>query len=236
SKNIFQKQRVLNGHDYRLYNFDFSDFGLSENETCLATIRMFMDLRLIRKFHIPYQGNNILQFLSPEDYKLVIGMIESAILSTDLEQYFQKKDKFIDLVRNGEEWEDINKRELLRGMMMTACDVSATTKPWRVQKKIAELVASEFFHQGDLEKQLKKEPLAMMDRERRHELPLMQVEFIDVICLPVYKIFAECWHSLKQLYDGCISNRQHWQRLIQTSTVFHMLYDILPSKGVIRFG
>ncbi len=45
-------------------------------------------------------------------------------------------------------------------MMMTACDVSAITKPWEVQRKVAELVASEFFEQGDLEKmQLNETPI-----------------------------------------------------------------------------
>ena len=38
------------------------------------------------------------------------------------------------------------------GMMMTACDVAAITKPWEVQQQVAQLVASEFFEQGDLEK------------------------------------------------------------------------------------
>ena len=35
---------------------------------------------------------------------------------------------------------------------MTACDISAITKPWEIQKKVAELVASEFMEQGDIEK------------------------------------------------------------------------------------
>lgn len=37
--------------------------------------------------------------------------------------------------------------------MMTACDVAAITKPWEIQKEIAQLVANEFFEQGDIEKQ-----------------------------------------------------------------------------------
>ena len=45
-------------------------------------------------------------------------------------------------------------------MMMTACDVSAITKPWEVQRKVAELVSSEFFEQGDMEKtQLNEAPI-----------------------------------------------------------------------------
>ena len=44
--------------------------------------------------------------------------------------------------------------------MMTACDVAAITKPWEIQQAIAQLVAGEFFEQGDIEKtQLGKKPL-----------------------------------------------------------------------------
>ena len=32
---------------------------------------------------------------------------------------------------------------------------------------------------------------AMMDRERKDELPQMQVGFIDVICLPLYKVSSK---------------------------------------------
>ena len=30
---------------------------------------------------------------------------------------------------------------------MTACDLGAITKPWHIQKKVARLVADEFFYQ-----------------------------------------------------------------------------------------
>ena len=44
--------------------------------------------------------------------------------------------------------------------MMTACDVSAITKPWPIQKRVAYLVAAEFFEQGDLERsRLNVEPM-----------------------------------------------------------------------------
>lgn len=74
-------------------------------------------------------------------------------------------------------------------MMMTACDVSAITKPWPVQKKVAEMIYSEFFEQGDLEKEtLKIKPIDIMNREKKDELPTMQVGFINTICLPVYQV------------------------------------------------
>lgn len=66
--------------------------------------------------------------------------------------------------------------EVLCGMMMTACDVSAIAKPWEVQHRVAKLVADEFFDQGDLEKlQLNTKPVAMMDR---YELEIKNLDLI----------------------------------------------------------
>lgn len=101
-------------------------------------------------------------------------------------------------------------------MMMTACDVSAIAKPWEVQHKIAKMVADEFFDQGDLEKlQLNTQPIAMMDRERKDELPKMQVGFIDVICMPLYRVLSETFPWIRPLYEGTVDNRQHWQDLAE---------------------
>lgn len=105
---------------------------------------------------------------------------------------------------------------VLCGMMMTACDVSAIAKPWEVQHKIAKMVADEFFDQGDLEKlQLNTQPIAMMDRERKDELPKMQVGFIDVICMPLYRVLSETFPWIRPLYEGTVDNRQHWQDLAE---------------------
>lgn len=86
----------------------------------------------------------------------------------------RKKDKFAELIIEGEM--DVNepeKRELLRAMLMTSCDLAAICKPWKIQKRVAELVASEFFEQGDLERSMHQTPIAMMDRNKKDELPAM---------------------------------------------------------------
>ncbi|KAK2142563.1 hypothetical protein LSH36_939g00073, partial [Paralvinella palmiformis] len=84
-----------------------------------------------------FQGNNILMSLNATDYKRLVGLLESAILSTDLALYFKKRGSFEKLVQSGEkEWKDSGKKDLLRGMMMTACDVAAITKPWEIQQQV----------------------------------------------------------------------------------------------------
>lgn len=43
---------------------------------------------------------------------------------------------------------------------MTACDVAAISKPWNIQKRVANMVANEFFEQGDRERtDLQVEPI-----------------------------------------------------------------------------
>ena len=56
-------------------------------------------------------------------------------------------------------------RSLARGLLMTACDLGAITEPWPTQKRVALLVADEFFYQGDLEKsQLKVDPIDTLSK------------------------------------------------------------------------
>ncbi|KAL0860907.1 hypothetical protein ABMA27_009443 [Loxostege sticticalis] len=313
------QDNIPSAETYNLYSFQFHDFDLSDEDTCRATLRMFLQCNLVEKFHIPYdvlcrwilsvkknyrpvkyhnwrhalnvaqtmfamlktgkmerfmsdleilgllvaclchdldhrgtnnafqtktesplailyttstmehhhfdqcvmilnsESNNIFQALSPDDYKDVMRVVETAILSTDLAMYFKKKSKFLELVDNGEfDWQSQEKKELLCGMMMTACDVSAIAKPWEVQHKVAKLVADEFFDQGDLEKlQLNQQPIAMMDREKKDELPQMQVGFIDMICLPLYKVLSDTFPWIQPLYTGTMDNRQRWQDLAE---------------------
>ncbi|XP_074599710.1 cGMP-specific 3',5'-cyclic phosphodiesterase-like isoform X2 [Brevipalpus obovatus] len=312
--------RVETTQHYNLNSFEFSDFDLTETDTCLATLRMFMEFNLINKFHIPFkvlcrwvlsvkknyrpviyhnwrhsfnvtqtmfailstsqmsrimddldklallvaclchdldhrgttnsfqskidsplatlyststmehhhfdqcimilnsEGNNILQALSPEDYRKVINNIENCILSTDLAQYFRKKDRFTQLISAGHaDWTG-DFKHILAGMLMTACDVSAICKPWSIQKRIAQLLADEFFQQGDMEREkLNAKPIAMMDRECQDEFPAMQIEFIDSICLPIYETLAVCCPELLPLRDGCIENRKKWFELCTES-------------------
>ncbi|XP_024144050.1 cGMP-specific 3',5'-cyclic phosphodiesterase [Oryzias melastigma] len=301
-----------------LLDFSFSDFDLSDTETTLATIRMFIDLNLVQTFQMKYTslcqwilsvkknyrknvayhnwrhafntaqcmfallksgrlqnnlsdleilalmiatlshdldhrgvnnsyiqrsdhplaqlychstmehhhfdqclmilnspGNQILSGLSLDEYKATLKMIEKAILATDLALYMKKREDFFELTKNNQfVWVDEHHRDLLRSMLMTACDISAITKPWPVQKRVAELVATEFFEQGDKERrELNIEPTDLMNREKRDKIPSMQVSFIDAICIQLYETLAGLSEHCSPLLEGCQKNRQHWKRL-----------------------
>ncbi|XP_062546494.1 dual 3',5'-cyclic-AMP and -GMP phosphodiesterase 11-like isoform X2 [Armigeres subalbatus] len=166
-------------------------------------------------------GNQILLNMSSEDYSRVIKVLEDAILSTDLAVYFRKRGPFLNLVKPNTQmalWQAEEPRSLLRAMSMTVCDLAAITKPWEIEKRVAELVSSEFFEQGDMERQeLNITPIDIMNREKEDQLPMMQVGFIDSICLPIYEAFASLSSKLTPLVDGVKDNKNHWVDLAQSS-------------------
>ncbi|KAK9524359.1 hypothetical protein VZT92_016759 [Zoarces viviparus] len=162
-------------------------------------------------------GNQILSGLSLDEYKTTLKMVERAILATDLALYMKRRGEFFELTKNSQfVWEDEDHRDLLRSMLMTACDISAITKPWPVQKRIAELVATEFFEQGDKERrELNIEPTDLMNREKRDKIPSMQVSFIDAICTQLYETLTGMSEYCSPLLEGCQENRQHWKHLAE---------------------
>ncbi|KAL1497949.1 hypothetical protein ABEB36_008828 [Hypothenemus hampei] len=165
-------------------------------------------------------GNQMLANLSPEEYSRVIRVLEEAILSTDLAVYFRKRGAFFNVVREGPHWALEEHRELLRAMLMTVCDLAAITKPWEIEKRVAELVSSEFFEQGDIEREkLNITPIDIMNREKEDQLPLMQVGFIDSICLPIYEGFAMLSDKLEPLVEGVRENRVKWLEMAAANSL-----------------
>uniref|UniRef100_A0A4W5QQS6 Phosphodiesterase n=1 Tax=Hucho hucho TaxID=62062 RepID=A0A4W5QQS6_9TELE len=162
-------------------------------------------------------GNQILSSLSLDEYKATLKMIERAILATDLALYMKRRGEFFELTKNSQfVWDDDYHKDLLRSMLMTACDISAITKPWPVQKRIAELVATEFFEQGDKEREeLNIEPIDLMNRDKQDKIPSMQVSFIDAICTQLYETLASMSESCSPLLEGCQKNRQNWKILAE---------------------
>ncbi|KAG2463399.1 PDE6C phosphodiesterase, partial [Polypterus senegalus] len=97
---------------------------------------------ILERHHLEYsktlledESLNIFQNLQKRQFETVIHLFEVAIIATDLALYF-------------------------KAMMMTGCDLSAITKPWEVQSKVALMVANEFWEQGDLERTvLEQQPI-----------------------------------------------------------------------------
>ncbi|XP_037532932.1 dual 3',5'-cyclic-AMP and -GMP phosphodiesterase 11A [Nematolebias whitei] len=165
------------------------------------------------------EGHNIFANLSSKEYSNMMQLLKQAILSTDLTLHFERRTKFFECVLSSEfSWSVEEHRGLLRSMLMTACDLGAVTRPWKISKQVAELVTSEFFEQGDRERsELKLTPAAIFDRERKDELPALQLEWIDGICKPLYQALLKLNRKLQPMVDGINANWEKWQELCFSS-------------------
>ncbi|XP_043911570.1 cone cGMP-specific 3',5'-cyclic phosphodiesterase subunit alpha' [Protopterus annectens] len=187
---------------------------------------------ILERHHLEYsktllqdESLNIFQNLNKRQFENVMHLFEVAIIATDLALYFKKRtmfQKIVDAAEQMQSEEDIikyvtsdpTKKEIIMAMMMTGCDLSAITKPWEVQSKVALMVASEFWEQGDLERTvLQQQPIPMMDRNKADELPKLQVGFIDFVCTFVYKEFTRFHKEINPMYEGLQNNRVEWKTL-----------------------
>ncbi|NWY53512.1 PDE6B phosphodiesterase, partial [Chionis minor] len=175
------------------------------------------------KFLLSEESLNICQNLNRRQHEHMIHLMEIAIIATDLALYFKKRTMFQKIVDESKTYDSMTawteylslettKKEVVMAMMMTACDLSAITKPWEVQSKVALLVAAEFWEQGDLEiSVLQQQPIPMMDRRKAAELPKLQVGFIDFVCTFVYKEFSRFHEEIQPMLDGLLNNRNEWK-------------------------
>ncbi|XP_008851313.1 cone cGMP-specific 3',5'-cyclic phosphodiesterase subunit alpha' isoform X2 [Nannospalax galili] len=162
---------------------------------------------ILERHHLEYsktllqdESLNIFQNLSKRQFETVIHLFEVAIIATDLALHFKKRTVFQKIVDACEQMQseeeaikyvtaDPTKKEVIMAMMMTACDLSAITKPWEVQSQ------------------------PMMDRNKKDELPKLQVGFIDFVCTFVYKEFSRFHKEITPMLSGLQSNRVEWKSL-----------------------
>lgn len=109
---------------------------------------MFLKMPFYRRIWPFISGN--LNLIELKRFKMM-KMCVSEMLSFG----FRKRGPFLKSVKPTAmaNWLSEEPRSLLRAMSMTVCDLSAITKPWPIEKRVADLVSSEFFEQGDMERQ-----------------------------------------------------------------------------------
>uniref|UniRef100_A0A4W6CYM0 Phosphodiesterase n=1 Tax=Lates calcarifer TaxID=8187 RepID=A0A4W6CYM0_LATCA len=185
---------------------------------------------IMERHHLEYsktlmaeESLNIFCNLQKRQFENVQHLFDVCIIATDLALYFKRFLKQQTLANHQHHWQGVIFSSLTvcvsrtsRAMMMTGCDLSAITKPWEVQSKVALMVAAEFWEQGDLERTvLDQQPIPMMDRNCAEQLPKMQCGFIDFVCSFVYKEFARFHKEIQPMFDGLNNNRAHWNELAE---------------------
>ena len=160
------------------------------------------------------EGHNIFSFLSKNDYKTMMQEMNDAIIATDLANYFINQNAVMEKLDN-ESFDILNKdcRRLCKAIMMTGADLCAIAKPIDTQEGIIDAIYTEFYKQGDEEKQRGLQPVCMLDRNNKTQIPKQEMDFIKFICNPLYSTLDRLIHGVKPLLDGTLASLELWQEL-----------------------
>eukprot|EP00112_Aurelia_sp_Birch-Aquarium-sp1_P008515 Seg1940.2 transcript_id=Seg1940.2/GoldUCD/mRNA.D3Y31 product="cGMP-dependent 3' 5'-cyclic phosphodiesterase" protein_id=Seg1940.2/GoldUCD/D3Y31 len=158
------------------------------------------------------EGCNIFETLSKKHYHSALDLMRLIILATDLANHFTIVKDIEELARGGYKKGNRRHHRNLLSIMMTSCDLSDQTKPWKGAFRVSDLLYAEFFNQGDMEKSLGYTPKEMMDREKA-SIPRLQVEFVSKVALPVYRLLSSLLPPIKSICNVMGENILKWQAL-----------------------
>ncbi|RXG72779.1 putative 3',5'-cyclic phosphodiesterase pde-5 [Armadillidium vulgare] len=160
------------------------------------------------------EGHNIFSKLKPSDYKKVLDNMKHCILATDLKNFFKNKGIIKELIdEKSFDSGNLEHRLLLQALTMTACDISASAKPWEIHVGFAKEIIEEFYTQGDKEKRAGKTPIAMMDRDKPEEQVPSQIGFISGICIPCYELIEKLIPASAPLLQESKKNLERYKSM-----------------------
>jgi len=154
---------------------------------------LYNDQRVLENHHLAKAWelllkpeNNFLKNFERKDFLRIRKLIIELVLATDLSQHNQLLSSFREKILNNENVDvhDEETKELILKIIIKFADVSNTSKTWSIYTYWIERVLTEFYRQGDLERERGMTISANMDRNNENA-PLSQINFIKFICEPI---------------------------------------------------
>jgi len=165
----------------------YNDQSVNENMHCAIAYRT-----------LARPGCNFLRSLDRESEATVRRIMIAMVLATDMARHFKDLKKFEELVRvNGPDVQAWESNLPALEMILHGADIcSSTTKPLAASLVWTERVLTEFFAQGDRERDLGRSISALCDR-RSVNVAESQISYVNFIVKP-------CFTALRSICDlGC---------------------------------
>ncbi len=202
---------------------DFDHPGLNNafmiNSRSELAVR-YNDVSVLENYHIAsaYQillkdECNIFSNVTEEVYKEVRQIVISSVLATDFGKHFDILGQFKSKVASGGlDYDKADDRRLVMQLALKCADISHTTKSLETHRRWTEAITSEFYNQGDKERE-KHMPLSpYMDRNTGN-LPKSQLGFIGFLAQPLYEAWCGVFEASSPALEGVQRNLAHWKDL-----------------------
>uniref|UniRef100_A0A4W6ECZ3 Phosphodiesterase n=1 Tax=Lates calcarifer TaxID=8187 RepID=A0A4W6ECZ3_LATCA len=171
------------------------------------------------------EGHNIFSNLNSIEYEQVLEIIRKAIIATDLALYFNNHQQLSELLTSGGlDFNNHSHRDRVIGLMMTACDLCSVTKRWQITRLTANDIYAEFWAEGDEMKKIGMQPIPMMDRDKKDEVPQGQVGFYNAVAIPCYTTLSELFPPSSPLLKA--SRGSGWAAGLDPAEPGCLLWDL----------
>ncbi len=196
--------------------FNFIDVSVLENMHVCETFKIIFK-----------EGNNLFEKLSPEQFRTLRRRMIECILATDMANHGKKlnemKAKFdtLDikagvnikkLIIPGDAKESILKNSEMQGMILGSCvhtaDLSNPAKLNKIFIKWTDLVYSEFFSQGEKEKELGMNVSMLCDRQTTN-IHKSQIGFIKFVVIPQFEMMINIVPEINTYLDNIKMNLKY---------------------------
>eukprot|EP01041_Mallomonas_annulata_P008178 gene8178-16810_t len=205
----------------------YNDISVLENHHCATAFQLFYENK----------DCNIFEHIDPIQMKEIRKNMIVCILGTDMTYHFTGLTDLKDITRRYMETKDVTRDStytigiqtlthpsteffssdkdritLLKTILHTA-DISNPVKPWVLSKKWSDLITTEFFLQGDLERENGFSISPGMDRYINQQ-DESSLNFIDFIVAPLYLSLAPLLPKLSVVYGHMKVNRNIWHTML----------------------
>merc|ERR550532_3693552 len=138
------------------------------------------------------------------------------ILSTDMARHEEIIEQFTET--SGGTLGEMDKGVLERHLLHVA-DLSHPLRPYSLHLQWSERCTAEFFSQGDQERELGFEPVALYDREKAPPLAKGQLGFLKFIVIPAWKPLQNIAKDAIEVPERFLrENLARWEELAEQSS------------------
>jgi hypothetical protein len=199
----------------------------------------YNDKSVLENFHcyegfkiLKHPSSNILEGLQKEEVRIFRKRMIESILATDMSNHTkvystlklridsiyldlnQSDNKLKAIIKSDDKISKFEKQQDVLNFIIHTCDISNPAKKFETYNKWTELITTEFFIQGDLEKQ-EGLPVSFLCDRNTTNIPKSQIGFINSIVFPLFKILCFVIPKVKYYETNLEENTEIWKKQLE---------------------
>lgn len=181
----------------------YNDRAVLENHHCAQAFELMRDKHF-----------NIMANVTKQQYAEVRATTIDMVLATDMGQHSQIVGKFKTLTENDVEFSSRDDIGVAIQIAIKIADTSNPVRPKKLYLKWAERIATEFYNQGDKERDLCLAISPFMDRDNP-SLASLQVAFITYLVIPMIDSYCTFLPKMDFCRVYVKRNKQYWTNHVE---------------------